>query len=323
MIRLLMATSLLATGACAVDAETADIEKGATIEVQAAPFTMAREDDHAFGNLTFASGLHLTAEAARFGGLSGVDLQGDEILAVTDQGDWFRARLIRDERGRLLRLEEARLTFMTNHDGERLSGKLNADAEAITRDGETLFIGFERNHRIEKRIGDQAGLEVFAEFSKNDSLPANKGVEALASLAGDQLIAVSEGAPGDRADAVRGWIINVEGARQRFDYQVAAPHAPTGADRAGDFVYFVERAYSRAEGVRIRLTRAPVDAFRPGALIKTEFLGALDAEDGADNFEAIAASVMPNGDVRLTLLSDDNFSARQKTLLLEFILPAN
>ncbi|HCK85173.1 MAG TPA: hypothetical protein DHW63_11855 [Hyphomonadaceae bacterium] len=41
-----------------------------------------------------------------------------------------------------------------------------------------------------------------------------------------------------------------------------------------------------------------------------------------DNFEAIAAIAMPDGATRVYILSDDNFSHRQRTLLLAFDLPA-
>jgi hypothetical protein len=37
-----------------------------------------------------------------------------------------------------------------------------------------------------------------------------------------------------------------------------------------------------------------------------------------DNFEGVAARRMPDGRVRLYIVSDDNFSASQRTLLMIF-----
>ena len=37
-----------------------------------------------------------------------------------------------------------------------------------------------------------------------------------------------------------------------------------------------------------------------------------------DNFEGIAARQMPDGRVRLFIVSDDNFSASQRTLLMVY-----
>ena len=37
-----------------------------------------------------------------------------------------------------------------------------------------------------------------------------------------------------------------------------------------------------------------------------------------DNFEGIAAGEMPDGRVRLYVIADDNFSAKQRTLLMVY-----
>ena len=37
-----------------------------------------------------------------------------------------------------------------------------------------------------------------------------------------------------------------------------------------------------------------------------------------DNYEGIAAKAMPDGHVRLFIISDDNFSTSQRTLLMVF-----
>ena len=41
-----------------------------------------------------------------------------------------------------------------------------------------------------------------------------------------------------------------------------------------------------------------------------------------DNFEGIAALALPDGATRLYIISDDNFSKTQQTLLYAFDLPA-
>ena len=42
-----------------------------------------------------------------------------------------------------------------------------------------------------------------------------------------------------------------------------------------------------------------------------------------DNFEGLSAFVNDNGEVVLTLVSDDNFSLIQRTLLMQFTLVEN
>ena len=45
-----------------------------------------------------------------------------------------------------------------------------------------------------------------------------------------------------------------------------------------------------------------------------------DLGDEIDNMEGIDAHVTPEGDTVLTMVSDDNFSMIQRTLLLQFTL---
>jgi hypothetical protein len=68
------------------------------------------------------------------------------------------------------------------------------------------------------------------------------------------------------------------------------------------------------------------------SLLDAESLGAAEAQArktelallapplALDNFEAAAVTRLPNGDVRLYIVSDDNFSPRQRTLLFAFDL---
>jgi hypothetical protein len=59
----------------------------------------------------------------------------------------------------------------------------------------------------------------------------------------------------------------------------------------------------------------------PVALGAGETLGRLSGSDTIDNMEALVAEAAPDGTVLLTVVSDDNFSAAQRTLLLQFRAP--
>jgi len=60
---------------------------------------------------------------------------------------------------------------------------------------------------------------------------------------------------------------------------------------------------------------------KPGKLIEGEVL--LEANDSLniDNMEGIAVHRSSAGETILTLISDDNFSPLQRTLLMQFALP--
>lgn len=78
----------------------------------------------------------------------------------------------------------------------------------------------------------------------------------------------------------------------------------------GGRVYLL-RAFSVLQGVRITLRIVGAD----GATLDELRLA---APLTADNFEGVAALPRPDGSLRLYLLSDDNFSSLQRTLLLAF-----
>jgi hypothetical protein len=71
----------------------------------------------------------------------------------------------------------------------------------------------------------------------------------------------------------------------------------------------------------MRVRRIAAGEIKRGALMQGEVL--LEAEDNLniDNMEAIAAHRAPSGETVLTIMSDDNFSALQRTLIMQFTLP--
>jgi hypothetical protein len=82
----------------------------------------------------------------------------------------------------------------------------------------------------------------------------------------------------------------------------------------------LERFYAPVIGARARIKRFSEAALQAGgdALQGVELLAQIAPPRPVDNFEAIATTRMPNGDTRIYILSDDNYSPRQRTLLYAF-----
>jgi hypothetical protein len=82
----------------------------------------------------------------------------------------------------------------------------------------------------------------------------------------------------------------------------------------------LERRVSWLEGIGIRIRRIALKSVAPGAVVDGPSI--FDAELGheIDNMEGIDAHVTEEGDTVLTMVSDDNFSMIQRTLLLQFTL---
>ena len=82
----------------------------------------------------------------------------------------------------------------------------------------------------------------------------------------------------------------------------------------------LERRYSPARGVAIRIRRLPLASFKEGALIDGRIMFEADLGYQIDNMEGISFHRTPGGETILTLVSDDNFSILQRNLLLQFAL---
>jgi hypothetical protein len=82
----------------------------------------------------------------------------------------------------------------------------------------------------------------------------------------------------------------------------------------------LERKFSLIEGVGIRIRRIPLQSIAPDALVDGPAIFQADLGYEIDNMEGIDAFVTPEGETVLTMVSDDNFSMIQRTLLLQFTL---
>jgi hypothetical protein len=287
-----------------------------------------------FGKLVFRAGLNLYAKTRHFGGYSAlaIDPSGRSLLALSDAGSWLRATLDYDGR-RLKGLSDAVLGPILGTDGKPLRDDRDRDSEGMTlvegdtRQG-TAYVSFERRHRIARypftaeRFGPPAGTIKLPAGAKGMS--SNRGIEAMAMIRVGQLkgtlVAFAEGLA-DKKGNLQGWLIGgpspggiVLRRLGGFDITDAAA-LPDGG------IVLLERKFNFREGIKMRIRRIGPQELKRGALIEGEVL--LDANDSLniDNMEAIAAHRAPSGETVLTIMSDDNFSALQRTLIMQFTLP--
>ncbi|MBV9530724.1 MAG: esterase-like activity of phytase family protein, partial [Bradyrhizobium sp.] len=88
---------------------------------------------------------------------------------------------------------------------------------------------------------------------------------------------------------------------------------------SGDLL-LLERKFSLLSGLGVRIRRLALKSIAPGALVDGPVMFEADLSQEIDNMEGIDAHVTEEGDTVLTMVSDDNFSPIQRTLLLQFTL---
>ncbi len=138
----------------------------------------------ALGRFVYAGGVAISSpDTQRLHGLSDLKFGPDGgLVAISDDGDLFEARLKLDETGRLVGLTDGKLQPLKGLDGQPLQGKEKGDAEglAILANGDRL-VSFERDHRIwlyPRQPDGTYGLPR-AVNKPATAFPDNEGMEAL------------------------------------------------------------------------------------------------------------------------------------------------
>jgi len=304
-----------------------------SIEVNARPlpsFDLRDRSRMRFGSLEYRSGLVLTSSFPSFGGLSALrflDPKGERFISLSDQGAWFTGRIVYSGRAMvgLTDVEAAPLLFM---DGKPITEHGWYDSESLAIDGDIAYVGLERVNQV-MRFDFSKGFirargEVVPLPPAAKRLPNNKGLEALVvvpkglPLAGT-LLALSERG----LDANGNLIAFLVGGPSPGQFSVHRTDNFDISDAVilppGDLLV-LERKFSLFSGVGIRIRRIALGSIAPGALVDGPAIFNADLGQEIDNMEGIDAHVTPEGDTVLTLISDDNFSMIQRTLLLQFTL---
>lgn len=300
------------------------------------PVALHLEDNAAtrVGKLVWRGGLSLDANEAAFGGWSDlwVAPDGSFLRSISDQGAWLSARMHYGADGRLATVDHGRMGGLKGQDGAWLRGKSRSDAESLAMlpDG-SMLVGFERRHRIlrypsgdERQGRGLAGTPApFAAPVGLAKAPGNTGLEAMTTLPDGRLFLLTEAhtiVPGTTV----GWVGDMRKgvpAWSAFHYMLAEGFRPTAAAALpdGDIV-LLERTVGLPGGWRIRVMRLRAAALAPDAVVRAEELARLANPWSTENLEGVAARRGSDGKTLLWLMSDDNFSFLQRTVLLHFAL---
>lgn len=333
-----LAAGLVSAAASSALAEPDILPKGAfdlKIRTRALPgFSVGTPAETRFGRLTFLGGLELESETDHFGSLSGLVTldQGRTLIAVSDNGMWFTARLATDAAGKPTGVSGARMSAMLGTDGEPMIGKWESDAEGLTlRDGPNgrdLLVSFEGHHRVmayplDAPTANGRPALVWNVPGGPGALRGNKSLEGVAvapkasPLAGTIVAAAERGRP-DAADHP-GFLVGAKTSTfsiaRRDDFDVTdLAFLPNGN------LLILERRFNWIDGVRMRLLEVPAGEIRAGARLVGTTLIDVDMRFQIDNMEGLAVDSDDKGATILTIVSDDNRSVLQRTLLLRFRL---
>lgn len=283
----------------------------------------------------FASCLWLTASAAQvmtaeyigrytwrsdapgFGGFSGLEVAADGLTftTISDRGALATGRFIRDA-GRIAGVDGATLTPLGNTHGRKVDPYM-ADAEGLAIDPQGRhFISFEGYHRV-WRYRTPSRAEWVPLAPAFEAIPnENGGLEALAVDQRGRLYTIPERS-GRLTRPFPVYRLDGETWTQPFTIARSDGFLVVGADfDDGGRLYVLERSFS-GFGFRSRVRRFTLQddrVVRDDTLLTTRTLR-------HDNLEGLAVWRDAAGDIRLTMISDDNFQSIQRTEFVEYRVP--
>lgn len=253
--------------------------------------------------LTFAGAWVLEAADPRFAGLSGLALDGDGFLAVSDLG-----AVIRFDRPSATQ-PKAAIQDLRIGPGN-FGSKFSRDAESLARDprGRGWWVGFERHHSL--WLFDDGFNQALSSVDLGRfNWPENRGAEGLLVRNG-KLLALAEG--GHDAVRIDDKALTLLKLHTNGDVAEAAT-APDGSEwlllrQKG--MSGISEAIAPLFPVGDRYMAGP-----PSPLPKSEF----------DNFEGMAIEQLPDGRWRFWLVTDNGHRVMARTLLvaLDYLPPAH
>lgn len=249
-----------------------------------------------------------------FGGFSGIELSpdGKSFHAVTDRAHIVTGRIHRSD-GKIQNISLTSANLLKNDAGEDVTGNLHdSEGLAILPNGR-IVVSFEFVQRvwIYDTPWDKAH---WASYSKAwRAFATNAGIEALAVDDTGTVFAVPEGrrtfAPVYRWRHGEKW-------QQPFSYPLRGSFRPVGADFGPDGkLYVLERSVSPF-GFRSRVRQ--FDVSPKGFENDVVLFSALPGKH--DNLEGIALWQDEQDRIRITLISDDNFRAFQRTEVVDYVI---
>ncbi|RLJ41354.1 hypothetical protein BCF46_3147 [Litoreibacter meonggei] len=268
-------------------------------------------------SLEFVSRYLWQSPVEGFGGFSSLELSrnGVSFTTTTDKGMIAEGRILRDG-GRIRGLDNLRFAKILNPEGTPLiSYRTDAEGVAISATG-TIYISFEGTHRVMAYDSPRAAARPLPDIPWGDSLQSNSSLEALAIDASGVLYTLPE-----RSGNLNRPFPVFRYRSGRWDRTLSIPRRdgflPVGADFGPDGrLYLLERELVGLSGFASR-----VRSFKLSRNALTDERELLRTTGGThDNLEGIAVWATPEGAIRVTMISDDNFKFFQRTELVEYRL---
>lgn len=293
------------------------------IESLSVPLDSREPDRVRIGALRFLGAWEWRSKEPAFGGFSSLRGVGDELWAVGDSGTLLSLTL-----GPGGAIGHATLSNVAIGPGAYFEKK-DRDSESLAVDEASgqYWIGFEATHMIRRydiatgRLTGQVASPLMQYW------PSNGGAEAMERLADGRFIVFSEagGDWNDRSEAIlfSGDPVDPAVTATRFVYRPPAGYRVTDAAQLPDGrLLLLHRRFTIEDGVSAVISVADPADIKADNMLEARVIARFAPPLAVDNMEGLAVT-RDRDETIVWLISDDNFSRLQRTLLMKFALQAD
>ncbi|SMR83409.1 hypothetical protein SAMN04488030_3326 [Aliiroseovarius halocynthiae] len=270
-------------------------------------------------NAQLVSAYSWHGKGEHFGGFSGLEVSedGKNFIAITDRGYVTQGSFSREKQV-ISGVDFATMGPLKSAQGTPYS-RFWSDSEGLASnmDG-PLFVSFEAKHRVTRYGGPKRNGKALKKHPDFKKLQNNSSLEALAIDGNGTLYTIPErtGIEGSPFPVYR-----LRAGRPQWDKPFSiprfAPYLPVGADIGPDGkFYLLERHLSGILGFTSRVRR--FDITPTGFTNEVELLRTPVGLH--DNLEGLAVWRDNDDNIRLTMVSDDNFKFFQVTEFVEYVV---
>lgn len=298
---------------------------GKDLDIEAVPFSGIEPEGMEVGCMRLTSG-HTLRGPKGFGGYSGIafDPTSGDLTLLSDAGHFFTGVVALNDDGSVMTFSGGRRTKIERPGQD----KSRNDTEGLAQFHEDWAVSREAHDDVVRVRWQGKRLiqeEQLTDFSSVGTFPKNESFESLAALDDGSFLLIPEAQNGRRRTPVIHWTPGQQ-PRKIAVYQGENDFQVTDMtiDVPGDRVFVLERAFSRAIGPRAKikvLRLSETLKAKAGDVVKPVTLGKMTFFEGVDNMEGITFYRSHDGSANLMLVSDDNFSNVQRTVLVTLSVP--
>jgi hypothetical protein len=284
------------------------------------PLDAANPNRTKVGALAFLGAWELRSDNGDFGGISALAaLRDGRFIGVSDAGAMIGFGLSNDAR-----VDRPFIAALPGAFGKGV-GYQDRDSEGIAYDPVSgrIWVSYEYRHAIRRFSPSLARADGLVRPDAMRKWPSNKGAEALVRLTDGRFLVFAEGGDGDGiypAIAFSGDPVELGTTSFSFQYRPSPGYRITDAAQLPDGrLLLLERRIGLPHGFTAKLLLLDPANILRGATVSGKAIATLAPPLLVDNMEGLALT-QEKGRTIVWLISDNNFNAIQRTLLMEFAL---